>query len=163
MTLADRFWSRIEEAPGGCLLWTGKPDRNGYGRVHLDGRHGRVEYAHRAAYYLAHGEWPPAGVDGDHHCPNKLCCREHPDHVRFVPHAENTLRSATAIAALCARKTHCLRGHPFSPENTQLVRRGNGRTERCCKTCEALRRAARRAPDGAVIRPGRTVREGTVV
>lgn len=44
-----------------------------------------------------------------------------------------------------ARKTHCHRGHPFSPENTQT----NNRGDRVCRECRKLRRARYAADEKA--------------
>lgn len=35
-----------------------------------------------------------------------------------------------------AKKTHCAKGHEYTPENTAIVRRSNGRTSRRCKECK---------------------------
>jgi hypothetical protein len=52
---------------------------------------------------------------------------------------ENILRG-DGLAAIRARKTHCLRGHEFTPENTCRNRKG-----RECRTCQRVRQTAYRA------------------
>lgn len=51
-----------------------------------------------------------------------------------------------------AAKTHCKRGHEFTPENTytfrQRTRAGNVTTGRVCKTCKRAREACKRARGG---------------
>lgn len=38
------------------------------------------------------------------------------------------------------RRTHCRpAGHPFTPENTRIVQRSNGRTARACRACRTTR------------------------
>jgi hypothetical protein len=38
-----------------------------------------------------------------------------------------------------AVKTHCVHGHPFTPENTRVDSRG----KRCCRACDRIRKASR--------------------
>jgi hypothetical protein len=46
-----------------------------------------------------------------------------------------------AITAINARKTHCIHGHEFTPENTRVQTRADGRTWRKCIECHrALQR-----------------------
>jgi hypothetical protein len=33
-------------------------------------------------------------------------------------------------------KTHCIRGHEFTPENTYVYRGRKGRLCRCCRACK---------------------------
>jgi hypothetical protein len=44
-------------------------------------------------------------------------------------------------AAMNAAKTHCHRGHEFSPENTRV----NANGSRSCRQCDAIKQAAYRA------------------
>lgn len=55
-------------------------------------------------------------------------------HLELVDHRTNTLRS-TGPTALNARKTACIHGHPFTPENTRVRTDGSRR----CITCERVR------------------------
>lgn len=47
-----------------------------------------------------------------------------------------------------ASKTHCIRGHPFTPDNTHLCRHKDGYTWRSCKACQRLRVGADRRNRG---------------
>lgn len=79
--VASRFWSKVDFSnPDGCWPWKGSM-RHAYPEVWVDGR---KKYAHRVAFYLVHGEWPPEVC---HHCDNPSCCR--PDHLFGGTHAEN--------------------------------------------------------------------------
>lgn len=58
------------------------------------------------------------------------------------------------MALAQARRTHCLNGHPFSPENTRMVPRRDGRAYRQCIACKREKNArlererrARMTPD----------------
>lgn len=145
-SIEERFLRRIdkngpiaihEPALGRCWVWTG-PLFDGYGRIKIGGRNGRHVGAHRWAY--EHWVGPvPDGFELDHFaCDNRACAN--PDHVKPVTHRVNSLRSAVNVTALNAIKTHCLRGHEFTPENTHIIPSG-----RSCRACERLRgsRAAR--------------------
>jgi hypothetical protein len=125
----------------------------GYSTVSRPG--GRVVLAHRAMYELMVGPIPE-GHDLDHlchtndptchldrDCPHRACCN--PAHLEPVTERENTLRG-TSPAAENARKTHCKRGHEFTPENTYVVfPRANGLPGRGCRTCRIEYHRARRA------------------
>lgn len=129
--LAERLARRIAKDPAtGCHNWIGVPNEHGYGKIGAQAPDRRKLLAHRAAYELAVGP-VPKGLELDHLCRNRLCCN--PVHLEAVTHRENILRSQNFVA-VAAAKTHCLRGHPFSVENTRL--RANG--TRGCKACDAL-------------------------
>lgn len=52
-------------------------------------------------------------------------------------HAARKLRDGIpdSVGALNAAKTHCAAGHEFTPENTRIERRTDGRARRACKAC----------------------------
>ncbi len=117
-----------------CWLWVGTVTSGGYARFVFN----QVPHqAHRLAY-----EWFIGGVDdptlhADHWCRRRHCVN--PMHIEIVTSRINTLRG-DAPSAINARKTHCLRGHEFTRENTQLFDYGNsGRKGRSCRTCSRLR------------------------
>jgi hypothetical protein len=141
LPLAERFWTHVIKGEG-CWLWRGafNPE-TGYGHwsVRQDGRF-VTKGAHRWAYILTHGSIDDALVP-DHTCETRLCVR--PDHLEAVTQRENTLRSATAPAAINARKTECIRGHKLTSDNVYVPpKRPNSRY---CKRCQAERGRARSA------------------
>lgn len=86
-TARERFWSRVErDMAGGCWLWTGAANGNGYGAFRLDGRNVPV---HRMAWELLRGPIAPGQVI-DHLCRVKLCVN--PLHLEPVPAAVNVRR-----------------------------------------------------------------------
>jgi len=115
----------------GCVLWVGATDGDGrYGSFYADGK---IQRAHRVAYEWAYGA-VPAGLVLDHLCRVTLCVN--PDHLEPVTQRENIMRGE-AIQAKNAAKTHCLRGHEFTSENTRRMTSGG----RACIACSRNRRA----------------------
>lgn len=121
-----RFWAAIVKADG-CWLWT----RANNGRYGLLSVNGRDRLAHRFAYEHFRGPIP-VGMQIDHLCRKSLCVN--PDHLEVVTNRQNTLRGVSN-AAVNAKKTHCLNGHEFTPENTRLDRKHKVGVERVCRTC----------------------------
>lgn len=117
-----RFWAKVSVTDD-CWLWIGAISSTGYGNFWLSGRY---ISAHRASYEYAVGPIPD-GLHIDHLCRVRQCVN--PSHLEPVTQRENTLRGETLPAAN-ARKTHCLRDHPFTPENTYVSSAG-----RSCLTC----------------------------
>lgn len=131
----DTFWSKVTKSDAGCWLWTAATDTNGYGVFGID----RVLHlAHRVSYETLRGPIPD-GLVLDHvkerGCVNKNCVN--PDHLEPVTHRVNILRG-DGVAAVNARKTHCLRDHEFTEENTYVDPRGY----RQCRACRRLREEA---------------------
>jgi hypothetical protein len=133
VTLAERFWSKVDKSPGhgpwgDCWIWTAFVHPKGYGKFRV----GRlIRRAHVVAYELLVGP-VPEGKELDHRCRMKNCVR--PDHLEPVTHQVNMQRHAETIEA-------CPQGHRYTIENTWI----DGRGRRNCKTCKRERLRAWRA------------------
>lgn len=127
--LPERFWQKIEATESGCWQWTGLIDRYGYAKSSRNAR------GHRVAFEALSGPIPE-GLQLDHLCRNRACVN--PAHLEPVTQAENARRSAAAV------KTHCVNGHPYTPENTYLRPAGADGGRRDCRACirERVRRYA---------------------
>lgn len=148
---------------GPCLIWTGKPPKDGYPR--MNNREFGVkapQLVHRVSYALTHGipwsDMPNIPVI-DHLCRVPMCSSA--AHLEPVTHAENLRRGDINQNA---GKTACDNGHPFDDENTHVQPDGG----RHCRTCkrDASREAYRRKyrPDlvGAPVPEGRGRPRGKV-
>lgn len=119
----------------GCWDWVGARISNGYGMFTYQARR---QMAHRVSYELFLGPIPE-GLELDHLCRNRACIN--PSHLEPVTRQEN-VRRGEAFAGVNARKTHCIRGHEFTPENTHRRKDRPGTRE--CKTCAKNRDIARK-------------------
>ena len=64
----ERFWAKVRKSDG-CWDWAASLTK-GYGQFWLDGKQVK---AHRVAWFLEHGEWPPADKLVCHSCDNPKC------------------------------------------------------------------------------------------
>lgn len=124
----DRFWSKVDKSDG-CWVWTGAIS-NSHSGPYGKFRSAIAQHplaAHRLAFYYETGVLSTRDEVLDHVCRNTLCVR--PSHLELVSDRENVARG-DGPTAVNSRKTHCIRGHEFTPENTWA----NG-TGRKCKEC----------------------------
>ena len=95
----DRIADRVALNDAGCLVWLGSINAYGYGQVRVgaraDGDH-TVRQVHRVLYEVVVGPVPD-GLDLDHLCRNRACCR--PEHLEPVTRLENILRGIAARRA----------------------------------------------------------------
>ncbi len=115
----ERLLEKVEQR-GACWEWTGSKNHGGYGQISLNSR---LRPAHRLAYELMIGPIPD-GLTIDHLCRFPSCVN--PTHLEPVTMRENLMRGE-GTSARNARKTTCLRGHPFDAITP------DGRRE--CRTC----------------------------
>jgi hypothetical protein len=160
--LPAKIAARITIDPvSGCWLWSGVQNGSGYGQVHWDGR---MRYVHRVVYELLAGPIPAGTPELDHvrawGCRHKRCCW--PAHLEPVTHQENARRALARercpagheypaegkrSCLTCRReregwselgpfglRTHCKRGHEFTPANTYIGKSGS----RFCRTCARI-------------------------
>ncbi len=106
---------------GQCHLWQGFLDKDGYGTFFF--RH-KGRRAHRVSYYIHVGDITK-GLVIDHVCGKRNCVN--PSHLRMITTKENHIDSRNA-GAINARKTHCIKGHPFDKKYGK---------QRYCSICQA--------------------------
>jgi hypothetical protein len=81
-TSDQRFWSKVDKS-GGCWLWTGAKNQEGYGLLRSGGEYKR---AHRFAYEMLVGPIPDGQLI-DHVCHNTSCVRA--EHLRLATFKQN--------------------------------------------------------------------------
>lgn len=121
-----------------CWDWLGYVEADGYSRMIVNGKRLPV---HRVSYRVFCGPLDNRHID--HLCRNRRCVN--PKHLELVSPRENILRGVSP-SAINAAKTHCKRGHAYTPKNTyELKQRKRGRLCRIChrqQTRNSMRRQA---------------------
>ena len=124
----EDLWALVNKTDN-CWIWTG--------RVSPTTHYGMFSWrskpynSHRFIYELLIGS-VPQGKDLHHTCGNRLCCN--PEHLKPLTRKEHRKTYARLPTNGNEKKTHCLRGHAFTEENT-IYRHGS----RICKACEKYR------------------------
>jgi len=86
MLSESEFWSQHRVAEGGCWLWTGRLDGDGYGLVDVDA--GFPARAHRKAWEFRFGPIP-TGKNVLHKCDHPACIR--PSHLYLGTTVQNVM------------------------------------------------------------------------
>lgn len=140
-----RHWERAEAfgpdfngSP--CMCLPKKPNKYGYVRIRNE--QGKKVAAHLLIYEELIGK-VPSNLELDHLCRFGQCVN--PWHLEPVTSKTNILRS-NGPAAINARKTKCLQGHPLKGENLQVV--GARKTRRCRECANKKQREAYRLKVG---------------
>lgn len=161
--LYDKIKSKIQIEPfTGCWIWTGFRGSYGYGqvgngskRVVVNGKprtRGKHIDTHRGIWIALHGPLTRHQFVC-HKCDVPPCCN--PDHLFVGSLADNNRDMAAKGRYNHQQRTHCIRNHEFTPENTRIDSRG----KRVCRMCERIRhsltpeeRRAYKLYDGSVRR-----------
>lgn len=134
----QRLLTETEFTDGGCWIWRGPTNANGYGMVAFRARPHRV---HRLAFEIF---VEPVGGPT---CEHRLCWRL--DHLEAITRSESIRRAAHGPTAHGNewRRTHCRRGHELSEDNVSFIRSG-GRVWRRCRECRRIATVNRKATHG---------------
>jgi hypothetical protein len=126
-----RFHASYTVRANGCWIWDKTLTSAGYGRFTI----GYQSYgAHRWSYQTFVGPISD-GLVIDHLCRTPTCVN--PAHLEPVTVAENNLRGETVLSTINKHKTHCIRGHEFTPGNTYLQTSKYG-VRRICRECKRI-------------------------
>jgi hypothetical protein len=139
----ERFWAFVPVRGDGCWEWSGSVTEKGYGQFG-DGRRPNNVRAHRFSWELANGPIPDGRIVL-HSCDNPPCVN--PAHLRLGSDAENTADMIAKGRAAWQKnpsppriklvkpqplaRTHCRRGHEYTPDSTGWNSRG-----RHCRSCK---------------------------
>lgn len=143
----ENLTRRMDPQPDGCIYFTGTIGDGGYGAVGV--RHRGTMTAHRAAYEYFVGPIPD-GMTIDHECHNShetcgggnSCLHRrcvNVEHLAVKSIGENARSSRHTFASINAAKTHCPRGHEYTPENTGIYH-----NHRRCLACDRDKRRVER-------------------
>ena len=128
---AEYVLARVKVTERGCMEWQGyRHPIKGYGQIGM--KDSRNEHTHRVVYRGLRGPIPE-GWDVCHTCDNPPCVN--PLHLFAAPRVANLIDMRNKGRNRQTQKTHCPRGHEYTPENTLVCSRG----WRTCRTCEKAR------------------------
>lgn len=122
----NHFFTFVNKTQNGCWEWIGRLSPSGYGLFTLCGY---VIHSHRISYEFHKSKIPKKAVI-DHLCRNRKCIN--PDHLEAVTQKENIHRGL-GVAAQNILKTHCVRGHEYTKENTTILKHGYRECKKCRK------------------------------
>ncbi len=127
----EAFWSRVKIAgPNDCWEWQGKLDSTDYGQLPFTSWESRK--AHRYSYYLNINKDFDRSLDVCHYCDNPPCVN--PNHLWLGTRKDNLMDMSKKKRSYQQKKTHCPKGHEYTPENTYLYK-----TSRWCRECGRIR------------------------
>lgn len=126
------FWPKVHRISDGCWEWIGAKTGSGYGNF-SDWRTTRT--AHKFLWKNVMGLPYPKGCELHHKCRNKACVN--PAHLELLTRSEHQKFHFTLVPKKL--KTHCLRGHEFTPENTYVCSSARGNIVRICIQCRRER------------------------
>jgi len=129
-----RLMKRTTFNEKGCFVWQGFTSHKGYiMHTHRDYRMS----GHRIVYILTHGVRLPREQQVCHKCDERRCWN--PGHLFLGTNQDNCKDMAAKKRHHMNRKTHCVNGHEFTPENTYAYTDKRGWKHRSCLTCDRER------------------------
>jgi hypothetical protein len=127
----SRFLKHVDKTPGygpngDCWIWTACIN-GAYGNFYIGGK---ISKAHRASYIFFKGPFK-ASLNILHSCNVGIC--QNPKHLSADTQKKNVQDIVVSGNNFQSNKTHCKRGHEYTPENTIMQPGG-----RLCKECRNI-------------------------
>jgi hypothetical protein len=142
MTLEQRLLQKRSIEDRGyltpCWIFTGTITY-GYGRIRDVYK---LESAHVVAAKLWLKDYTPA-LNVLHKCDIRACFN--PDHLFQGTHKDNMQDCSNKGRRFNQKKTHCSKGHPYTPENT-YINKGRRHCKICLRAWQVLSNYMRKAP-----------------
>jgi hypothetical protein len=130
----ERFWEKVDRrGPADCWNWTAGTVGQGNAERGIFWMNGRNEIASRASMTLAGKTTLDSPLLVLHSCDNGLCVN--PAHLFLGTHKDNSQDCAAKGRLGQQKRTHCLRGHPRTPENTYTF---HGSGSKVCGICRKI-------------------------
>lgn len=135
----ETIMARAVRTDSGCLIWPGSKTLNGYGEASINGKRGRV---HRLVYEHYNGP-VPEGMDVCHTCDTRACIE--PSHLWVGTRKQNMEDCLAKKRHDSMKRTHCPRGHEYTPETTRWKPPSKERPAgaRECAVCNRIRNRLR--------------------
>lgn len=134
----ERFWRMVDRrSEDECWPWLGYRQVCGHGQFRVSKE--VLVGAHRFSYELANGQIPQ-GMSVCHACDHGWCVN--PKHLWLGTHTQNVADMVAKKRHHNTQKTHCRKGHAYTPENTGINSATGGRYCKACDAARPLRRAS---------------------
>jgi hypothetical protein len=155
----DKIKERLESnryilEPEGCWLWIEFLNPAGYGQLTIEGKSYGI---HRLSLYV----YTDFDLSSELIACHKVFCKRkncfNPEHLYAGTHSNNAIDIILIGDNKNAKKTHCPKGHEYTPQNTQIRHRYN-RTNptRECRICcrQNLRNSRMKGKRGELLQQG---------
>ena len=140
LTTEERFYSKVQiNNQTGCWEWVGSKTKDGYGQFRLGKR---IRAPHQISWEWYYGALIPPSMEIDHTCRIRHCVN--PDHLQLVVQGFNGKQGGLSNGQKQKNRTHCKRGHEFTPENTYVYPDGRRLRQLRCRQAKKNRSHFRR-------------------
>ena len=136
----ERIFEKIDKTlgfgpDGTCWKWMSTTNAKGYAVMSIEGR---FKLIHRYFYEFTYGEIGSRKIFVCHRCDNPSCIN--PDHMFLGTNGDNVRDMVAKGRHFNQKKTHCVHGHEFTPENTKPGLNGGRQCIKCWNNAASITR-----------------------